>query len=97
MPADSIRKVGNDLEAAVAALPRDLGPGDVILVKGRGSQALGRIALMLSGRRVRCRVVTCPMFEWVSCDHCGMLERGWVRPGIPVTGEVAKFAAEDES
>ena len=77
---DSIRKVGNDLEAAVAALPRDLGPGDVILVKGVVPKALGRIALMLSGAGfaagsspARCSN-GCP-------DHCGMLG-GWVRPGF---------------
>lgn len=97
MPVDSIRKVGNDLEAAVAAIPQDLGPGDVILVKGRGSQRLARIALMLSGRRVGCRIVVCPMFEWVSCDHCGMLKRGWVRAGIPVMSEVAEPRSAEES
>ncbi|MBL9176049.1 MAG: hypothetical protein JNL10_21075 [Verrucomicrobiales bacterium] len=97
MPAAAIRKVGNNLAAAVEALPGNLGPGDVILVKGRGSQRLARIALMLSGRRVGCRIVVCPMFEWVSCDTCGLLERGWVRAGIPAAGGAAESVEEDES
>jgi len=80
LPRTAITKAGADLGAVVAALPSDLGEGDVLLVKGRGRQRLGRIALGLLGRDVRCRIAACPIGSSTSCDHCKMLERGW-RPG----------------
>jgi UDP-N-acetylmuramyl pentapeptide synthase len=80
LPRSSIAKAHDDLARALAALPKDLGEGDVVFVKGRGRQRLGRIALALVGRDVHCRVAACPLHAGVSCDDCGMLERGW-RPG----------------
>ncbi len=81
MPRERITKAKDDLPAAIRALPPDLGAGDVVLIKGRSNQRLGRIALALQGRRIKCLIDSCPLFESVSCDHCGMLERGWPRPG----------------
>jgi alanine racemase len=76
----AITRAHDDLGAALAALPKDLGAGDVVLVKGRSRQRLGRLALALVGRDVRCRIALCPIAALPSCDECRMLERGW-RPG----------------
>jgi len=53
----------------------DLGPGDVVLVKGRDTQRLSRISLALAGRAVRCDIPRC--HAPVDCEDCPMLERGW--------------------
>ena len=53
----------------------DLGPGDVVLVKGRDTQRLSRISLALAGRTVRCDIPRC--HAPVDCEECPMLERGW--------------------
>jgi UDP-N-acetylmuramoyl-tripeptide--D-alanyl-D-alanine ligase len=53
----------------------DLGPGDVVLVKGRDTQRLSRISLALTGRAVRCDIPRC--YAPVDCEDCPMLERGW--------------------
>jgi UDP-N-acetylmuramoyl-tripeptide--D-alanyl-D-alanine ligase len=80
LPRTAVTKADDDLSAVFAALPDDLAEGDVVLVKGRGRQRLARIALGLLGRDVQCRIPACPLDSAVSCDDCGMLERGW-RPG----------------
>jgi len=54
-------------------------PGDVVLVKGRDTEKLERIALILAGREVRCDIGTCGI-RTVACASCPMLERGW-KPG----------------
>jgi UDP-N-acetylmuramyl pentapeptide synthase len=75
----AITRADDDLTAALAALPSDLGEGDAVLVKGRTRQRLARVVLALLGRDVRCRVALCPVGH-MECDTCPMLERGW-RPG----------------
>ncbi len=80
LPRTAITKAHDDLTAVLVALPTDLGEGDVVLVKGRTRQRVGRIALALLGRDVECRIAACPLDASVSCDACKMLERGW-RPG----------------
>ncbi len=64
---------------ALSSLPEDLGEGDVILIKGRHSQRLERIALALLGRKVRCRIPFCQ--APVDCRTCPRLEPGWELPG----------------
>lgn len=51
-------------------------PGDVVLVKGRDTEKLDRIHLILAGRKVRCDIESCDV-RTVSCASCPMLERGW--------------------
>jgi len=46
-----------------------------VLIKGRRSQKLERIALALEGRPVRCRLIACQV-QATHCDHCPMLEKG---------------------
>jgi UDP-N-acetylmuramyl pentapeptide synthase len=72
---DAVLHAGQRAGAAVEALRDDLGPGDVVLIKGRVSQRLARVALALMGRDVRCELTSCE--AEISCDRCPMLERGW--------------------
>jgi UDP-N-acetylmuramyl pentapeptide synthase len=78
MPRSSIVKAGDNIFAAVKALEGDLGPGDVVLVKGRTDQRLDRITFSLVGRAVGCRLSVCRT-KVASCYHCPMLEQGWGR------------------
>ncbi|MBI4525206.1 MAG: UDP-N-acetylmuramoyl-tripeptide--D-alanyl-D-alanine ligase [Deltaproteobacteria bacterium] len=64
------------MRKAIEALESDLGPGDVVLIKGRDTQRLERLALMLMGRNVRCELKHCGA-KVERCDQCPMLERGW--------------------
>jgi UDP-N-acetylmuramoyl-tripeptide--D-alanyl-D-alanine ligase len=75
MPYEEITHIrGNVLKAAELLLEK-LKPGDVVLIKGRGAQRLGRVALSLMGRKVRCDIGYCNLR--VYCENCSMLERGW--------------------
>ena len=64
---------GNPLEAA-RLLEEELRPGDVVLIKGRCTQHLARIAHSLSGREVGCLIRTCP--HRYDCLSCPQLRRG---------------------
>ena len=64
-----------DILHAVDILHSILVANDVILIKGRVSQRLERIALALAGRAVKCNILSCD--AWVRCERCPMLERGW--------------------
>ena len=59
----------------VEILQRDLKPGDVVLIKGRDTQKLERVAFSLMGRKVSCDISFCDLK--VRCARCPMLERGW--------------------
>jgi UDP-N-acetylmuramoyl-tripeptide--D-alanyl-D-alanine ligase len=67
---------GKSVLSAIKALKDDLRPGDVVLIKGRFSQRLDRVALALTGRDVRCDISTC-VIRAIRCSQCPMLERGW--------------------
>ena len=53
-----------------------LEPGDAVLVKGRDTQRLDRVRLILEGRAVRCDLRICSIRR-LECEFCPMLERGW--------------------
>jgi alanine racemase len=74
LPRHAITMAGHSFDRALAAIPTDLGPGDIILIKGRHSERLGRIALALMGRKVRCTIAYCPVHDYLRCDACKMLE-----------------------
>jgi UDP-N-acetylmuramyl pentapeptide synthase len=76
MPREAVVNAGKSLRKALDAIPTDLGPGDVVLVKGRSSQHLARVSLALMGRDVRCEISDC-FARTIRCDDCKMLERGW--------------------
>ena len=73
---------GRDWHEVGKMLAKDLGPGDVVLIKGRRTQRLDRMVLVLQGRKVGCRLLKCKCSVRI-CDICPMLERGW--DGLPVT------------
>ncbi len=75
MGNDRLVNAGENPLGAVAALRPELQPGDVVLVKGRGTQKFERIVLALEGRSVACDIPTCNFR--ISCGRCPMLERGW--------------------
>ncbi len=78
LPPDAVINVHGGVRKAVEALQPDLGPGDVVLIKGRDTQRLERIALALMGRKVRCDLQRCAVLRaTVDCGGCPMLERGW--------------------
>jgi UDP-N-acetylmuramoyl-tripeptide--D-alanyl-D-alanine ligase len=76
MPRESIDKLGRDLFKAIDLLQKDLGSGDVVLIKGRITERLDRIRLALTGKSVKCRVDICKT-RLVACAECPMLEIGW--------------------
>jgi UDP-N-acetylmuramoyl-tripeptide--D-alanyl-D-alanine ligase len=61
---------------AAETLRGELGPGDVVLLKGQKNVRLERIVLALGGRRVGCDLVRC-FVKTVPCTSCPMLEPGW--------------------
>ena len=73
MPAERIERVRNAHDA-LETLRDDLRAGDVLFIKGRWQQALGRAALAMAGRNVQCRADPCP-FKRMLCDYCPMLEQ----------------------
>ena len=75
MPADALVDAGRSVHRAAAAIARDLRPGDVVLVKGRDTQKLDRVSLLLQGRTVCCARVECHV-RLIRCDQCPLLERG---------------------
>jgi UDP-N-acetylmuramoyl-tripeptide--D-alanyl-D-alanine ligase len=78
MPPDRVVDAGDSWRRAFDALQGTLREGDVVLIKGRHSERLDRIALALQGRTVGCELTFCdsPLGR---CDTCAMLEHGWGR------------------
>jgi hypothetical protein len=76
MPRDALVNAGRDVRAAWEAVRADLRPGDVVLVKGRDTERLDRVALALQGRPVRCTVEFCDL-RGARCATCPVLETGW--------------------
>ncbi len=73
MRRDAVTKAGRNLKKALGAIPADLGEGDVVLIKGRDNQRLGRISLALMGQEVRCNIPCCTVVDSTRCDKCRML------------------------
>ncbi len=76
LPTSAIVHARDGVLGIAELLRSELGPGDVVLVKGRYDEHLGRVALALAGRDVRCDVRVCDA-RVILCDRCPMLERGW--------------------
>lgn len=75
LAAERLSNAGGSVRQAVESLRKNLGPGDVVLVKGRDTQRFDRISLALMGRTVRCDISFCT--AKVQCESCPMLEQGW--------------------
>lgn len=76
MPSAWTVDAGRSPRRAAELLAATIEPGDVVLVKGRDTQKLDRVRLILSGRDVRCDIAFCNV-RTVQCESCPMLERGW--------------------
>jgi UDP-N-acetylmuramoyl-tripeptide--D-alanyl-D-alanine ligase len=74
MPPGAILCTGNDPLKAFEVLD-DLGPGDVVLLKGRGSQHFERLVMLLEGRDFFCRLPACRT-RIFPCDECPALMHG---------------------
>ena len=72
---DRLINAENSVSRAIEAVRDELAPGDVVLVKGRDNQRLGRVGLALTGRTVGCDIKFCN--ATLRCEKCPMLERGW--------------------
>jgi UDP-N-acetylmuramoyl-tripeptide--D-alanyl-D-alanine ligase len=75
LPAEALVNAHGRVQEAIAALKDDLGPGDVVLLKGRDTQHLARVAIGLEGRHVGCELTQCDVK--IRCEWCPMLESGW--------------------
>ena len=71
LPAAAVTRHRSVHEAA-RVLAAELQPGDAVLIKGRVDQKLGRIAILLGGREVRCTVTRCPAGGLI-CERCSQL------------------------
>jgi UDP-N-acetylmuramoyl-tripeptide--D-alanyl-D-alanine ligase len=80
--AHALVHAGPHVHAAVELLRGELGPGDVVLLKGRWGQRLERVALALAGRRVTCDITACSL-RGRRCARCPMLGRGWGGLRVP--------------
>ena len=76
MPRAALIDAKRDIRAAWEAVREGLAPGDVVLVKGRDTERLNRVALALQGRPVRCLIEYCD-HRGVRCQTCPKLETGW--------------------
>ncbi len=75
MDEKRFHRIEGNLLSVIPLLPRDLGQGDLILVKGRTNQRLARITLALAGKKIGCLVASCPNRN-LFCDTCPWLETG---------------------
>ncbi len=75
MDRNSLTRIAGNPLSVIPLLPRDLGKGDLILVKGRTDQRLARITLALTGGNVGCLIPFCPVKRYF-CDDCPWLETG---------------------
>jgi UDP-N-acetylmuramyl pentapeptide synthase len=73
-PPAALADAKRDVLRAVEIASEGLGPGDVVLVKGRDSQKLDRVSLALAGRRVCCTLEHCDL-RMTRCASCAQLER----------------------
>lgn len=75
LSAEAVVNAHGRVRLAIEALKDDLRPGDVVLIKGRDTQHLARVALGLTSRQVGCELTVCEVK--LRCERCPMLERGW--------------------
>jgi UDP-N-acetylmuramoyl-tripeptide--D-alanyl-D-alanine ligase len=72
---DRIVAVGGDFGAALEHLRLNLKAGDIVMIKGRHSERLTRIALALEGIDVQCWLPRCT-HKGLACRTCSILTRG---------------------
>jgi UDP-N-acetylmuramoyl-tripeptide--D-alanyl-D-alanine ligase len=77
---DKAVHMGHDILGVARVLRDELGPGDVVLIKGRSQQRLLRISLLLQGMQVACDLGACTYGKY-NCRICPMLSKKW--KGLP--------------
>jgi UDP-N-acetylmuramoyl-tripeptide--D-alanyl-D-alanine ligase len=82
LPSEEVTHIQGNVLKAAELLREEIRPGDVVLIKGRSTQRLDRVALSLMGRTVRCGISYCNVK--VRCENCPMLERGWSGQKVPM-------------
>lgn len=75
MSGNCLTRVGDVAEMA-QQLREELKPGDVVLLKGRSTARLERVALRLTGRVVGCPLSVC-RFKMIACRSCPHVEVGF--------------------
>jgi UDP-N-acetylmuramoyl-tripeptide--D-alanyl-D-alanine ligase len=83
---DALIDAKRSVHRAAEALGREIREGDVVLIKGRDTQRLDRVAFLVAGRPVACDIPFCD--ARLRCDACPMLQRGWYagEAVLPLTG-----------
>lgn len=74
LPRDAVALVHHDLRDAARVLERELRSGDLVLIKGRSTQHLERIALRLLDTPAQCAVPVCRRIY--PCATCPFLAEG---------------------
>jgi len=74
MDREKIAYVGSRIQPAIDILKEELREGDLVLIKGSGSQWFRRISLSLMGKEVKCGVKYCRV-RTLSCDVCPLLNQ----------------------
>ena len=77
---DAVTRMGHDVLGVARVLRDELGPGDLVLLKGRLDQRLVRITLALEGLEVACDLGVCTVSAR-NCRVCPMLSKKW--NGLP--------------
>ena len=72
-PLGAVVHTGRSPRAAAQCLADSLNPEDLVLIKGRSTEHLERVAYALAGREVTCDLAFCSV-KW-SCGDCPMLAR----------------------
>ena len=76
MARDRILYAGDSPRRAADIVRVDLQPGDIVLIKGRSTQHLDRVAYHLAGRSVPCDVRECELSSLRSgCSECPLIQR----------------------
>jgi len=74
LPRDALTSTRTDPHAIVQALEiAALGAGDIVLIKGRSTQHLERVALLLTGNAGKCSIGFCSRRH--DCESCSLLQR----------------------
>jgi UDP-N-acetylmuramyl pentapeptide synthase len=81
LPSSSLVDAGGSYLEAIEALRQGLGPGTVVLIKGRDTQRLDRITLSLMGRTVHCKLTFCNIWAF-RCEYCPMLGRSGMEKAL---------------
>lgn len=76
MPREKIHEAGYSARRAAEILESIIQPGDAVLIKGRDTERLERVTMLLQGKTVECDIGFCNSGS-TRCRNCRLLETGW--------------------